>query len=476
MKFLAVLKDSLREAIDTKVFYVMVGLSLLVTLFSFTTTFTPKPAAEDFMKGATLALNAGAVGDVGEVKDFRDLLRRLEANRQANLFAFVSGGPADGSPDDPSGTFRAVVRALPLSREAANRLKESSGGTEEFILANFGKIDDLRMVQATEVRRIDRPKGANKGAAGEAFFEVTAQPTVVTRRLWPHVFSFFFGAVEPFSAGIPLGLQLFIIENYLVGFIGATVTILISIIITAFFIPNMLRKGTIDLLVVKPIHRTTLLIYKYVGGLTFIFLNTAVAVGGVWLALSIRSGVWAPGFLWMIPILTFSFAILYAVSALFGVLTRSAIVAILITICAWFGLWIVSVAYDFVEADKKMAERANKEAERAEAEEKKAGKKKPAPGDEPVEDHDGPRRSRKPMSPAWFANSVRAIHFVLPRRGDLSTLTSRLLLRDLLTANQIKAQKIEDTSVSWPESLSVSLVFIAIFLGLACWRFATKDY
>ena len=33
MKFLAILKDSLREAIDTKVFYVMVGFSLLVVLF-----------------------------------------------------------------------------------------------------------------------------------------------------------------------------------------------------------------------------------------------------------------------------------------------------------------------------------------------------------------------------------------------------------------------------------------------------------
>ena len=34
MKYLAILKDSLREAIDTKVFYVMVGLSLVVILFT----------------------------------------------------------------------------------------------------------------------------------------------------------------------------------------------------------------------------------------------------------------------------------------------------------------------------------------------------------------------------------------------------------------------------------------------------------
>ena len=57
MKFLAVLKDSLREAIDTKVFYVMIGLSLLVALFTGTMTFTPKPVAKEFMSLAAAPLS-----------------------------------------------------------------------------------------------------------------------------------------------------------------------------------------------------------------------------------------------------------------------------------------------------------------------------------------------------------------------------------------------------------------------------------
>ena len=36
---------------------------------------------------------------------------------------------------------------------------------------------------------------------------------------------------------------------------------------------------------------------------------------------------------------------------------------------------------------------------------------------------------------------------------------SKLLIRDLLTANQVKAQRIDDTRVSWGESLTVSGVF-----------------
>src|SRR5262249_43790368 len=127
------------------------------------------------------------------------------------------------------------------------------------------------------------------------------------------------------------------------------VTLIISIVMTAFFIPNMLRKGTVDLLIVKPIHRPVLLVYKYLGGLTFILLNTTVAIGGVWLALGLKSGVWANNFLLMIPTLTFFFAILYAVSALFGVISRSPIVAILVTCLAWFMFFSVGAAYGVVD-------------------------------------------------------------------------------------------------------------------------------
>ena len=153
--------------------------------------------------------------------------------------------------------------------------------------------------------------------------------------------------------GVPLGFQLWVLENYVVNGIGAWVAILVSIVITAFFIPNMLRKGTVDLLLVKPMRRTALLLYKYVGGLLFILVNTAVAITGVWVALGLRSGIWAPAFLLTIWIITFFFAILYSVSTLFGVLTRSPVVAILLTCGAWLFLFIVGVTHNFIEEQRK---------------------------------------------------------------------------------------------------------------------------
>ena len=67
-------------------------------------------------------------------------------------------------------------------------------------------------------------------------------------------------------------------------------------------------------------------------GLLFVFLLCVVTVGGVWLVVGLRTGVWSPGVLVSIFGITFYFAILYACSTLFGVLSRNAIVCIVVTI------------------------------------------------------------------------------------------------------------------------------------------------
>src|SRR5205807_6715264 len=137
---------------------------------------------------------------------------------------------------------------------------------------------------------------------------------------WPHQPSLFFGAVPLTSAAqFPLGLQIWFIEDRLVNAWGGWVAIIVSIVLTAFFIPNMLRKGTVDLLLVKPIHRSTLLVYKYIGGLVFMFLNTAFVVAGIWLILGLRTGIWGPGFLASTGVLTFQFALYDAISTLVDV-------------------------------------------------------------------------------------------------------------------------------------------------------------
>lgn len=105
----------------------------------------------------------------------------------------------------------------------------------------------------------------------------------------------------------------------------ATLGLLLAIFSSASFVPVMLEKGNIDLLLSKPISRTQLLIGKYCGVVIFVFLNILLFVFGIWLIISIKFGYWDASFLTLSLVITFTFAVLYALILFFGVVTKSSI-------------------------------------------------------------------------------------------------------------------------------------------------------
>jgi ABC-type transport system involved in multi-copper enzyme maturation permease subunit len=465
MKYLAILKDSFREAIDSKAIYVMMALSVLVILFVLTMSFTPgraEPMMQALVQGRGLEMVGGGRHD----HEF-DAEMNEEGRMMRGFFTVVGVEAVKGSMDSPSSEYRVTVRFSPFEEgipapqphpgvgdgkpqpprdeQDLNRRRREQG--LKLLERRLRRAEDLGLIKIVEVRtaRADNPHlpkhdfDLQRGTV----YEFHTQPTSQTIRLWPHELSLFLGAL-PLGGNMPLGAQLFLIALMTVQ-IGSWVTIIVSIILTAFFIPNMLRKGTVDLLLVKPIHRWALLLYKYIGGLTFIFLNTLVAIVGMWMALGLRSGVWANYFLLMIPLLTFFFAILYAVSTLFGVMTRSAIVAILATCGAWFVFFIIGTLYNVFDQRYHQEERAKI-----------------------------PETNR--WSDSTFARVVKGVHFVTPRTGDLNTVGQQMLAADFITGNLEDANKILPSSVHWAESVTVSLVFIALTMALSCWWFATRDY
>jgi len=445
MKFLAILKDSLREAVDSKIIYVMMGISLLVTLFVLSTSFKPLPADQmmtRLLKGDVLRLDELHGGGPHEA-------RHVEQGKPDAMGQFFVMGVdvIKGQPDEPESTYSVTV-GLSLEQAAeADKVRKDPAEQLRRLRTQLAQAEELNYFKVVDVRTAganNRFAANQEGNAQIVFFEFTTEPVEGARRVWASEFSLFLGAV-PLGSGAPLGLALFI-SIITVLWIGSLVTLLVSVILTGFFIPNMLRKGTIDLLLVKPMHRWALLLNKYVGGLIFIFLNTAVAVVGIWLALGLRSGIWANSFLLMIFVYTFFFAILYSVSTFFAVLTRSAVVAILVTCGVWFLLAIVNILYGFGEQHRMREElRKVPEAERT--------------------------------SDSTFWGVVRGIHYVLPRTGDLDSLGNEALLHDFIPPRLIDlAQQGVHTSITWRESLTVSGVFIGLMLGLSCLRFATKDY
>jgi hypothetical protein len=492
MKFLAMLKDSLREAIDSKVFYVMVGLSVFLSLLAVSVGFTPEPGARTVIdEFAILPLNNDAA-DLERAQAIQQLFKRRPVQ-----FVLDSVEPVEGGSDTPDGRYHVKLTAKFNTAAAAENAEKRPAELETFVKERFGMIEGCRMMDAMEVHvsnweGFKLPIGQINIGNRSAKIDLVTSPTPVTARFWPTRISLLFGAMPLWPTAHPLFRELYILENLIVGFIGSTIAVLVSIVITAFFIPNMLRKGSVDFLLVKPISRPVLLLYKFVGGLTFIFLNTTVAVTGIWLALGLRSGVWATSFLLSILVLTFSFAILYAASTFFGVLTRSPIASILLTCAVWFVLFIVGVLHNTVFENLRAFTRT------AHALRDKMGddafKSLTGEGDKDGANRPrgGPRPEDLNFEENWFSRSITALHAVLPRTNDLSDLTSRQLRHDLAFGEftppdssdapvpelpgGIPLPQLESKPPPLAEVLGVSLAFIALLLGLSCWRFSVRDY
>ncbi len=106
--------------------------------------------------------------------------------------------------------------------------------------------------------------------------------------------------------------------------------LLLAIFASSSFVPIMLEKGNIDLLLSKPVSRVQLLLGKYLGGILVVFINITFLIIGVWLIISLKFSYWDFSFLWVIVLVTFTFAVLYALIVLFGVFTQSSMFGMMI--------------------------------------------------------------------------------------------------------------------------------------------------
>ena len=122
--------------------------------------------------------------------------------------------------------------------------------------------------------------------------------------------------------------------------------LLLAIFSTASFIPVMLEKGNIDLLLSKPISRTQLLLGKYLGSILVVFINIAFLIIGAWIIISLKFSFWNFNFPLVILVITFTFAVLYSVVVLFGILFKSSVPGMM---TAYFIFLILSPAIHFVK-------------------------------------------------------------------------------------------------------------------------------
>jgi ABC-type transport system involved in multi-copper enzyme maturation permease subunit len=414
----------------------------------------PKPISLDPIP--EVVVRAGASGTA-----------RIEVNRAGHAGeATIALTP----PSDPGLTVTAepIAADLPEGRWKATLTRTfiplvgvpESG---EEITGRFGKIADGQLWTITEIRETGT-EWARK--IGSQTWEMAVAPGRDLRLLWPHRFTLFGDSIElAGTKGAPLGLEVLILQKLLATGLGGTILLLVSVAVTAAFVPNMVRKGTLELLLVRPIPRWQLLVFKYVGALLLVAGLLGILVLAVWLITGILADVWSPGVLLALPSLLVFFALLLSVSVLTGVITRSVISAMLVTVAYWAILFI--------------AGQMNNVAVESRIREANVGKLRPTSIAETIRGRqprreEGLKPGRKPFYQTTIGRITEGVYAVLPHTEDLDNLVDRQLMRDFAVAGPFRAL-MESASFSWEKGLGLTLLHTVAYLAIACTIFSRRD-
>ncbi|MBN1771621.1 MAG: ABC transporter permease subunit [Deltaproteobacteria bacterium] len=120
-------------------------------------------------------------------------------------------------------------------------------------------------------------------------------------------------------------------------FAGLAVTfyypgLLLMVWLTAGFFPRMQERGSIDLLLSKPIGRLALFAGRFAGCATIALAASTLYFGGNYLVLGWKTGIWIPAFLLTIPATLFAYTAFLTMMALISQAGRStALSAALVT-------------------------------------------------------------------------------------------------------------------------------------------------
>ena len=127
--------------------------------------------------------------------------------------------------------------------------------------------------------------------------------------------------------------------------------VLLALFGSAALLPDSLEPGSAALLVPRARRRSLILGGRFLGSLLYMALQTTLVVGGLWLAVRWRMGVWHHP-LWLgLPLAVIIFIPLQAVAMWMGVMTRSATAALLVAILFAGTVWAIQESAAPVEPE-----------------------------------------------------------------------------------------------------------------------------
>ncbi len=130
--------------------------------------------------------------------------------------------------------------------------------------------------------------------------------------------------------GIVSGLKLLLINPLYGG------GLFLSIFAASSFIPVMLEKGSIEILLSKPVSRAQIIIGKFLGVTFMVFMNITYFVSILTILIGIKFQVWDFFFFSTIFTITLAFAVLYSLIILIGIITKTSLPAMILSYLIFF--------------------------------------------------------------------------------------------------------------------------------------------
>ena len=333
--YLAVIKDSFREALATRVLWIM--LILIGVLLAALAPFGYRDAVAISLQFSDIREPALFVR---ELRQFADDPKTPAGHVWSKLSQDLRNELSQLEPDNDRNQR---ARLLGQLRNELNQLITQPNFYDTEVWKNVTARNELQdLLKVSEVERTSDQTGRLNRLALDAAF-----PDAITPAGTQAIQAVYFG--NELGDEFPITkeqMQVIVttVLSQLVSRLLGNIGVFIAILVTASIIPQMLDAGAIDLLLSKPISRPLLFLSKFVGGCGFILMCATLMIVGLWLIVGWRFDIWSTGLLWTIPVFVFVFAVYYSVSTLAAVIWRNAVVSIVISILFWATCFTVGFA------------------------------------------------------------------------------------------------------------------------------------
>lgn len=343
--YLAILKDSFHEALASRTLIFILGLITLVLLavapFGYREQKTTLLSGNSVQTWPRLAEQIRDESRTSAPSPSNWIMSKLDEQLQEKIRDFRAP-----KPEDTSGSMKMIGVVAGLQRSLNKLMK-----TDEFYDQESWQAVEIN---DEELQELLRKKGLNEEDIARrnrllieaAYTELIASSPATSlqvRYLSANMFT-----PLPISKSRFQGLveeRVVWLMSWFVGVIGVG----IALVISSSIVPQTFEPGSLHLLLSKPIQRWLLFLTKFFGGCVYTLITAGYFAVGVWLILGTRFAIWNHQILASIPLFMFLFAINYSVSSLAGVVWRSPILCVILSVAFWLACSLLGWLHSGIE-------------------------------------------------------------------------------------------------------------------------------